>query len=47
MLLQPLFRREAVWLEFKRTAWADETKGPGVKISVGGQYVTVYVLQLN
>ena len=35
--LQPMFRREAIWLQFnKEPAGNGQKKGPAVKISVGG-----------
>ena len=39
--LQPMFRREAIWLEFNhlKTAGAERKLGPAVKISVGGQFM--------
>ena len=37
--LQPMFRREAVWIQFNQlgTTWSRGRPGPAVKISVGGR----------
>ena len=39
--LQPMFRREAVWLQFNQlgSTWSGGRPGPAVKISVGGRFM--------